>query len=144
MASYLTTDDCIERFGQTTIENLLDKTETEMLVELNAILDRNEALIHGYISSKYTTPVTAPASLNLLEDWMLSLVQYDLHQRSAGDSVQERVRQEYMDVIWQLKGVQKGEITLPGTSSDTTQTGGFAADSDTGNFAWGDDAKDTF
>ena len=144
MAYYLTTAACIERFGQASIEQMLDKDEAEALTELALIINRNESLIHSYIQTKYTVPITAEDALPLLEEWMLGLVQYDMHQRMEGPSVQERVRQEYMDVIWQLKGVQKGEVTLPGTSGATTQTGSFATDSNDIQFDWGGDAEGSF
>lgn len=69
-------------------------------------LTKADALINGYLSGRYITPLTVvPANLPQIA---AQIARYDL----LGESVTERARNDYKDCIVWLKDVQAGRIAL--------------------------------
>jgi len=143
--NYITAAQIIAHIGQALCENFTGLSGAALSTELEDAACKAESLIHGYTGKKYPVPIVSSSAQPLLRDWTLRLVAYDLHNRGKGGEVQEKVRAEYMDTIWQLKDVEKGIIVLPGTEAEA-ETVSFYAQSNDAVFDWGDDdvAGDTF
>jgi len=84
----------------------------------NALTDA-DALINGYLCSRYTLPLTAMP--DNLPQVAAALARYTL----LGDSATERSRNDYKDAIAWLRDVQSGRVMLqaasprPGSTADT-------------------------
>ena len=147
MSYYLTTTELTTRMGSALVGGLTGLTGGALTTELGIIIDRQEAVIHGYIGGRYTTPLTSATGLLLAEEWTFKLCQYDIHMRGAGDDVQTKVRLDYEDTMKMLRDIQGGDMAIPGEtapSSSTDTTAGITIDSNDVVFDWGGDANDTF
>ena len=143
MGNYLSATQVTDKMGDDLVAEFLALSGDALTAEINRIITHAETLMHGYIEERYSTPITADDCQQMLSDWAYAIVQYQIYERSQGPEVQERVRQQYLDAIYQLKDVQKGAIILPGTSAAITETS-FASESNAVLFDWDDDAEGTF
>lgn len=120
--AYCTKADLIQRFGQREIDDLLDRdnNSTEDSNTLAATIADADALIDGYLGSRYATPLTTvPALVVGLSCNITRFLLWD-------DNAPEEVRKRYDDSIGQLKDIARGLLTLPATVtvSETNPTGG--------------------
>ncbi len=105
---YATQQDMIDRFAQTELVELTDRGNTGNIdsTVLNRALTDADALIDGYLQSRYTLPLAvAPKVLTLYAGDIARYLLYDNHAT-------EQVKKRYDDAIAFLKQVAKGAITL--------------------------------
>ena len=120
--AYCTKADLIQRFGQREIDDLLDRdnNSTEDFNTLAATIADADALIDGYIGSRYAVPLASvPALVVGLSCNITRFLLWD-------DNAPDEVRKRYDDSMAQLKDIARGLITLPATvaPSETNPTGG--------------------
>lgn len=105
---YCTQEDMIKRFGEA---ELIQLTDHDNVGELNtdvltrAISDAN-AEIEGYLSSRYSAPVT-PVPTTLVRV-ACDIARYYLYD----DMATEHVSKRYNDAVAFLKGVARGDISI--------------------------------
>lgn len=119
---YCTKADLIQRFGQREIDDLLDRdnNSAEDSNTLAATIADADALIDGYIGSRYSVPLASVPAL--VVGLSCNITRFMLWDDNAPDEVRKR----YDDSISQLKDVARGLLTLPAavTPSETNPTGG--------------------
>lgn len=87
-----------------------DSVSAEKTALIAEIIAQVEAVVDGYLSAEYTTPVTVN---DLVVGWCLSIAEYELYKRGLGGDVPAKIRKGYEDAIAQLKDVSKGVMALP-------------------------------
>lgn len=105
---YCTEEDMIHRFGEDELIQLTDKNNVGGLntdVLTRAISDAN-AEIEGYLSSRYSAPVT-PVPTTLVRV-ACDIARYYLYD----DMTTEHVSKRYNDSVAFLKGVARGDISI--------------------------------
>lgn len=108
--TYATPEQMEERFGQRPLVQLTDR-DTPPAGTVNATvlaraLDDTDAMINGYVASRYALPLAStPATLR---DIALAIAFYKLH-RSAPT---EKARDDYRDALKQLADIAGGRLTL--------------------------------
>lgn len=105
---YCTEEDMIHRFGEDELIQLTDKNNVGGLntdVLTRAISDAN-AEIEGYLSSRYSAPVT-PVPTTLVRV-ACDIARYYLYD----DMATEHVSKRYNDAVAFLKGVARGDISI--------------------------------
>lgn len=103
-----------ERFGQKELQDLLDTDTGRSYASAAADAD---AIIDGYIGSRYTLPLAVvPAFvLNIAAD----LTRYELYEEAPTKEVVER-RKQAMDM---LRDIRAGNLILPNTDQVSTSGG---------------------
>lgn len=79
--------------------------------------------IDGKIAGRYSVPVTAPASLPLLDSWNLILAMELAYARSEGTTIPEKIKAAADDVRKQLDAIAEGTGKLPGAAENSSGTG---------------------
>lgn len=106
--TYAVKQNLIDRFGNTELAQLTDRTSGVTIDDavLNKALNDADAAINGYLTVKYTIPITpVPA---ILERFGCDIARYYLYE----DRVTEQVKRRYDDAIAYLKGVANGTVNL--------------------------------
>lgn len=106
--TYATQQDMIDRFAQTELVELTDRSNTGNIdtTVLNRSLSDADVLIDGYLQGRYTLPlVTVPKVLSLYAG---DIARYLLYDNQAPEQVEKR----YDDAIKFLQQVAQGKITL--------------------------------
>lgn len=105
---YATQQDLVDRFGETEVIQLSDRTSSGAIdaVVVAAKLADAGAEIDGYLAGRYTLPlVPVPLTLQRIA---CDIARYHLYD----DRVTEAVAKRYNDAIKFLTGVSKGDIQL--------------------------------
>lgn len=100
------------RFGETEFDDLT----SEGTSVFTQAADDADAVINGYLASRYTLPLTTVPALVVA--WALDLTRYNLWDERSPEEV--RRRQE--EVLAQLKLLSEGKISLPPGSDSTVPT----------------------
>ena len=106
--SYATTQDLIDRFGQTELIQLTDLTNSGQInqTEVDRALDMADAEIDGRLASKYQLPlVTIP---KIIIGFACDIARYRLYKGVATDLVEKN----YEYAIKYLDQVARGQIGL--------------------------------
>jgi phage gp36-like protein len=117
-----------QRFGVDEIADLLDDDNggTESSAETTSLTRACEdatAMIDGYLSSRYTLPLTSVP--DLVVGWAADIARFRLWDEQAP----EEVRRCYDDALTQLRDLARGLISLPpGADGGTAGVAGFASD----------------
>ena len=100
---YATTQDLVNRFGETVIKQLAVSVDSVMVEQ--ALLDAS-AEIDGYIARRYPLPLTdaQPVLLPLC----CAIAMYRLH----GNRLTEAVRDAYRDAVRRLESIASGVLSL--------------------------------
>lgn len=119
---YLTEAAFERRFGADELRELLADGASYTAAENEAA-----SLIDGFLSSRYTLPLSSVPAL--VVGWAGDLTRYKLWEERAP----QEVRQRYEDAMDQLKMLAGGKISLPPTAAGTPVTpgvvfGGFSAE----------------
>lgn len=107
--AYATTQDMLDRFGDTELIALTDRTDSGVVD--NAVLSKAvadaEAEINAYIGGRYTVPLADPVPA-LITKLTTTIARYHLYE----DRVTERVQAAYDSAIELLKLIGKGDASL--------------------------------
>lgn len=108
--AYLTLQDMIDRFGETTLIQLTDRADppTDAIdpVVLGRAIADSEELINGYVAGRYAVPLTPVPEL--VKRLAGDLAFYHLHI----DQVAELVADRYDKAVAMLKQISAGTVTL--------------------------------
>lgn len=125
MPNYATTTLLEERVTSARLTNLCrglaGADRTAMLT--NAI-ERAEALVDGYLATRYSVPVAANA---LAEEWTLAIAEYEIYKRGTPNDVPQKIRDSYTDVLALLKDVAAGKLDIPVSTAALGSTGSSMA-----------------
>lgn len=110
---YCAKADLIQRFGDREISDLLDRNndDTEDTNALTSAIADADALIDGYLCSRYAVPLSSVPAL--IVSISCDLTRYKLWD----DRAPEEVRKRYQDALSQLRDIAKGVLSLPATST---------------------------
>jgi phage gp36-like protein len=117
-----------QRFGIDEISDLLDDDaggiESEAdTTSLTRACEDATAMIDGYLSSRYTLPLSSVP--DLVVGWAADIARFRLWDEQAP----EEVRRRYDDALTQLRDLARGLISLPpGADGETAAEAGFASD----------------
>lgn len=97
------------RFGEAEISALLDRANdgNPDTAALAAVIRDADALIDGYVGSRYTLPLLVTP--DLLTNLSADIVRYRLYDAQAP----EEVRRRYEDALKVLEAIAAGDIALP-------------------------------
>lgn len=109
--AYCTRNDLIKRFGESEINDLLDRNND--LVNDTQTLDMRiedaDSTIDGFLGKNYAVPITSVKSLLAIKPLACDIVRYLLWD----DNAPVEVRTRYEDAIGRLKDYAKGVMVLP-------------------------------
>lgn len=110
MSSYATKQDLINRFGETELIQLTDRSNMPQTTIDDTVVDQANAdagaEIDGYLAARYTLPLeTVPERLEKVAS---DMARFYLHGKAADESV----RQAYEDGVKWLDKVSKGMVQL--------------------------------
>ena len=111
---YITRAEFERRYGEAELADLTEENA------FNAASADADALIDGYLASRYTLPLSVVPSL--VESWAADVLRFKLWDERAP----EEVRTRYDDVLEQLKLLSQGLIALPPGADGTKPAGGLA------------------
>lgn len=120
--TYCTRADLEARFGAREIADLLDTEPngTEDTGRLDGALADADALIDGYLATRYAVPIPAPVPPIVVG------IACDLARlRLWDDNAPEEVRKRYDDAIKLLRDMSAGKASIPGASPATAEGGGI-------------------
>lgn len=81
-------------------------------VSVTEMIARAEAVIDGFASVRYETPLARTA---LLEEWTAALVEYELYKRLPASRIPEKICESYTRTIGQLSDLAANKIGTGGT-----------------------------
>jgi phage gp36-like protein len=118
---YATQQQLIDRFGAATLVSLTDRaavsTGTIDTAVVNAALTSTDAVIDGYLSSRYALPlVTIPA---LVQDVALAVAIYKLHAYAPDPKIDA----DYKDAMRTLRDIASGAVRLTVAGNTPAETG---------------------
>lgn len=123
--AYATLQDMIDRFGETELAQLSDRSGSAVAVDqlvIDAKLADADAEIDGYLGQRYTLPLaTVPQVLKRIAT---DVARYHLYD----DRATEQVTNRYKDAIAFLKDVARGLATIGVDQGGTTPTESAAPD----------------
>lgn len=113
--TYATKQDLIDRFGQTELAQLTDRTNGTTIDDtvVGKALADADAEIDGYLASRYTLPLS-PVPLTLVR-LAGDIARYYLYE----DRVTEQVKSRYDDAVKWLVNVSRGVVQLGVDSAGT-------------------------
>lgn len=114
---YCTWEDLESRFGSE-ISELIDRDndDSDDVGALDKAIGDADALIDGFISSKYKVPLlNVPTLINKIS---CDITRYNLWDNRAPEEVEKR----YKDAVSFLDRIAKGTIQLPDADPNETQT----------------------
>jgi phage gp36-like protein len=112
--SYADLSGLAERAGEAELRQIADRDRdgTPDPDVIAAALDDADAVINGYVRTRYSLPLSpVPA---LVATWAVSIARYVLHRNGAP----EHVEKDYKDAIAALKDVSRGQIVLTDVAGD--------------------------
>lgn len=80
-------------------------------VSVSEMIERAEAVINGFASVRYETPLVRTP---LLEEWTAALVEYELYKRLPASRIPEKIRESYTRTIGQLSDLAANKIGTGG------------------------------
>ncbi len=105
--TYATKENMVDQFGE---QELIMLTKADEAIDddvLNRVLLDADALINGYLASKYSLPLsTVPEMLTLIAS---DIAYYRLQAEGASETSQKR----YNDAIKMLRDIADGKIKVP-------------------------------
>lgn len=112
---YAAKSDMILRHGEEILIELSDHSGLGTVNDtvLNQALADAEALIDGYVAQRYRLPMSPVPEI--LKKHACSIAFYNLHRGRYTDEV----RKEYEDVLTFLRGVARGEVSLPAAGHES-------------------------
>lgn len=123
--SYATLADLSARFGDRMLVALTDRGEFATGAIDTAVVDRalteTDAVIDGYLSGRYTLPVTAVPAL--LTDIALAIAIWKLHVAAPDPKIEA----DYKDAIRSLRDIAAGTIRLTVAGVDAPDAGASGA-----------------
>jgi phage gp36-like protein len=125
--AYCSRVDLVQRFGESEISDLLDRNNDSADDDqaLSATTADADALIDGYLGSRYSTPLaTVPNAIRAISCDITRYLLWD-------DNAPTEVRTRYEDALARLKDYAKGFMVLPNVPpAETNPSGGidFIAD----------------
>jgi phage gp36-like protein len=87
-------------------------------------LDNAEAEINASAAVRYSVPVTAAKSLQLLKYWTLALAEEAAWGRGSADKVPEKVEKRAANVRKLLERLTEGKVALDGAGEKEASAGG--------------------
>ncbi|MAP22870.1 DUF1320 domain-containing protein [Ponticaulis sp.] len=130
--NYCTTNDLIDRFGESELIALSDRDNTgsvDAQVVSAAIADAS-ALIDGYLGGRYALPLSVIPSV--LPKLCGDIARFNLYDNAVPDVVQKR----YDAAINFLKSVGKGEVRLGLSGTEEVATSDEAIEMVSGGSVW--------
>ncbi|MEC7121108.1 MAG: DUF1320 domain-containing protein [Pseudomonadota bacterium] len=107
--AYCDRADLVRRFGESEISDLLDRNNdaSDDDQALSATIADADALIDGYLGSRYSTPlVTVPNAIRAISCDITRYLLWD-------DNAPAEIRTRYEDALARLKDYSKGVMVLP-------------------------------
>lgn len=106
--AYCTKQDLIDRFGETEVGRLSDRSMQGIIDDavLDQVVADADAEIDGYLAGRYRLPLASVPVL--LRRIACNLVRFYLYTTAAP----EDVRAAYDDAVKSLRGIARGEISL--------------------------------
>ncbi len=109
MGAYISVENLQQRLGATKLSGLCGATGEAQSAILSGVIARAESLIDGYAATRYATPLQ---SCELLVEWALRVAEHELYKRAPGDSVPQKIKDSYDDVLKQLSALAAGSLKL--------------------------------
>ena len=123
--TYATLGQLTDRFGQRMLIGLTDRAETPTDAIVAAVIDRalsdTDALIDGYLQSRYVLPLEATPPM--LADLAQVIAIYKLHTYAPDPKIDT----DYKDALRMLQQIATGTIRLPIAGADPEAQGGSGA-----------------
>lgn len=112
MGNYISSSLLEERIGSTLLGQLMKVTGTDKTTAITNIINRAEGVVDGYLSGRYTVPVTANG---LVEDIALAFAVYNCFKAcgSSWDEVPKKHQEAYTEAKGMLNDISKGICGLP-------------------------------
>lgn len=119
--TYCNLDDIKQVTSEAELIQLTDDNNTGIVNEtiVNATISYAETTINGYISSRYTLPLSEIPEL--IKTFAVDLSIYRLHSRRFMLDMPESLEVRYKNVIKELEKIQKGTISLNIKEPDNTE-----------------------
>jgi phage gp36-like protein len=116
MGNYITAAQVESRMGATLLANLLAGISSgDRTAYTNEAIVRAEGMVDIHLSTRYSTPV---ASSGFVQEAALRAVEVELHGRSPGRDIPDRVRKNWESIEKTLERIADGKAGLPtGTAS---------------------------
>lgn len=139
--TYAVQQDLVDRFGQTEIAQLTDRTNgttIDTAVLGKALADADD-LINSHLATRYTLPLASVPKVIVRA--ACDIARYYLYE----DRVTEQVRARYEDTVKFLKAVADGAVTLglDAANQVASQSGGAQVDAGDRVFKQGRPSKGT-
>lgn len=109
MGNYITTEILTRRVTQERLTALCSGAGNDSSVLIGEVIARAEALIDGYASTRYQTPL--PAN-DLVMEWALNLAEFELYKRGPGGAVPEKIKESYRITLEHLKDLAAGKLQI--------------------------------
>ena len=110
MGNYITVEILQRRITSDRLDSLCSGAGNSATVLAAEVIARAEALIDGYASSRYQTPL--PAN-DLVREWALCIAEYELYKRGPGGAVPEKIRESCRQTLEHLKELSSGKLQIP-------------------------------
>ena len=118
--TYCTLNDIKQLISEAELIQLTDDNDTGTINEsiVNSAISYAETTINGYISSRYTLPLSEIPEL--IKTFAVDLSIYRLHSRRFISDMPESLEIRYKNIIKELEKIQKGTINLNINEPDNT------------------------
>ena len=119
--TYCTLNDIKQLTSEAELIQLTDDDDTGIINEsiVNSAISYAETTINGYISSRYTLPLSEIPEL--IKTFSVDLSIYRLHSRRFMLDMPESLEIRYKNIIKELEKIQKGMINLNIKEPDNTE-----------------------
>ncbi len=126
--AYVTQQDLVDRFGQTDLIRLTDRTNKPPTTINATTVDRAigdaSALIDSHLAKAYALPLTAVP--DILVKVAADIAFYFLHGKAAGDDKDSPLVRDYNNALRWLENVSRGLVVLDAAGIAPDQAGGGA------------------
>lgn len=106
-------------------------TGTSVATRVAEAIAQADSDIDALCASRYTVPFPAPAP-DIIRKLSVDIAIYNLYSRKL-ETIPETRAARYKNAVRQLEGINKGNITVNGTTAQEPASGGIKTSSDTAN-----------
>lgn len=83
----------------------------DLVAVVESLITRAEMTVEMYIGNYYNVPL--PNNTITVQEWVLSLAEYELYKRAAGSNVPSKYKDDQARVMKELEAVRDGKMRIP-------------------------------
>jgi phage gp36-like protein len=123
MGNYISVELLEERVTENRLNSLCRVTGLPKDSLLENVTTRAEGLIDAYAAVRYKVPLPA---VELVEEWSLSIAEYELYKRGSGGDVPRKIKDSYAETLEMLAELASGKIDIPSAEKQNAFDSGLS------------------